>query len=80
MAAIIKNKEGKLSSEKYQNEIERNKQIAAQLKQAAEFHLEVANNLENDYIPEAFEAAINAIGLVSLIRDAQQIILRKLPI
>jgi hypothetical protein len=79
MAIPIQEEPGNAISEKYQMQIDRNKEIASQLMQAAEFHLEAVKDLEVNYVDGAFKAAINAFGLVGIIRDAQQNILDNLP-
>jgi len=79
MAIPIQEGPGIAISEKFQKQIDRNKEIAFQLMQAAEFHLEAVKDLEVNYVDGAFKAALNAFGLVGIIRDAQQNILDNLP-
>jgi hypothetical protein len=79
MAVPIQDMPGSAISEKFQKQIDRNREIASQLMQAAEFHLAAVKDLEVNYVDGAFKAALNAFGLVGIIRDAQQSILETLP-
>ncbi|MGD0710835.1 MAG: hypothetical protein ABR968_06595 [Bacteroidales bacterium] len=59
------------SKEKLQ-EIEDHKKLAIQLREAAQFHLEAANQIKrNDYV-QAFQSIISAYGILSLAKDSQK--------
>lgn len=58
------------SKEKLQ-EIEDHEKLAIQLREAAQFHLEAANQIKrNDYV-QAFQSIISAYGILSLAKDSR---------
>jgi hypothetical protein len=62
----------KVSDIKKNHAIKKHLQIASQLNEVAELHIEVANHLENGYHERAFQTAINAFGFLSLVRESQE--------